>query len=625
MPFTLERQREDHDGRCPGRHAPAVGVSGRPESQGHQVRLRHRPVRRLHRAPAAAAPCAPARRRCRQRAARDHDHRRAVGRRHASGAAWRGRRSTCRSAATARPARSCRRRRCSRRTPKPTDADIDTAMNGNLCRCGTYLRIREAIHRAATLSTQRSTPTAQRGAAAVEEDAVTDDTSRSPLVPARQRPRRRRHDARAAPRAGGAVRAGAARPRRRVRALAFVTINADGTVTIIAKNPEIGQGIKNMLPMIIADELDVDWSSVQGRAGRRRSGEVRRADRRRQHRDADQLGSAAPGRRRRAARWCSPPPRRSGACRRRECTTRVRPRDARGEQSLARLRRAGRRRGDAAGADLTTVTLKDPKDYKIIGKPMKGVDTRGDHDRQAALQHRLHAAGHAVRRVREGAGVRRQGREREPRRDQGAARREARVRRRGRHRPARRSCRGVAIVADSWWQAKTARKQLKVTWATHPTSSQSSEGFQAKADELGKGASANKPAQGRRRREGVCRPRRKVVEAAYLYPFISHAPLEPQNCVAQLQGRQARSLGAEPDAAGRCSAWCAQTLGHPADRHHDAHDEGGRRLRPAADQRLRGRSGVDRQAGRGRAGEAAVDARRRHAPRLLSARRASTT
>ena len=34
------------------------------------------------------------------------------------------------------------------KTPRPTDADIDTAMNGNLCRCATYLRIREAIHRA---------------------------------------------------------------------------------------------------------------------------------------------------------------------------------------------------------------------------------------------------------------------------------------------------------------------------------------------------------------------------------------------------------------------------------------------------------------------------------------------
>jgi isoquinoline 1-oxidoreductase alpha subunit len=40
-----------------------------------------------------------------------------------------------------------------RRNPRPTDADIDTAMNGNLCRCATYVRIRQAIHRAAAMTT----------------------------------------------------------------------------------------------------------------------------------------------------------------------------------------------------------------------------------------------------------------------------------------------------------------------------------------------------------------------------------------------------------------------------------------------------------------------------------------
>jgi isoquinoline 1-oxidoreductase alpha subunit len=38
------------------------------------------------------------------------------------------------------------------KTPKPSDQDIDAAMNGNICRCGTYLRIRQAIHKVATLS-----------------------------------------------------------------------------------------------------------------------------------------------------------------------------------------------------------------------------------------------------------------------------------------------------------------------------------------------------------------------------------------------------------------------------------------------------------------------------------------
>lgn len=40
-------------------------------------------------------------------------------------------------------------------TPKPTDAQIDAAMNGNLCRCGTYLRIRAGIHRAADSNATR--------------------------------------------------------------------------------------------------------------------------------------------------------------------------------------------------------------------------------------------------------------------------------------------------------------------------------------------------------------------------------------------------------------------------------------------------------------------------------------
>lgn len=54
------------------------------------------------------------------------------------------------------------------KNPRPTDSDIDTAMDGNLCRCGTYLRIRQAIHKASTMmpappSKKTSKPTKKNG------------------------------------------------------------------------------------------------------------------------------------------------------------------------------------------------------------------------------------------------------------------------------------------------------------------------------------------------------------------------------------------------------------------------------------------------------------------------------
>ena len=55
------------------------------------------------------------------------------------------------------------------KTPKPTDKDIDTAMNGNLCRCGTYLRIRSAVHKAAEMAPNKA-PHKSTGAAALQEE-----------------------------------------------------------------------------------------------------------------------------------------------------------------------------------------------------------------------------------------------------------------------------------------------------------------------------------------------------------------------------------------------------------------------------------------------------------------------
>ncbi len=131
---------------------------------------------------------------------------------------------------------------------------------------------------------------------------------------------------------------------------AFIAIAPDGIVTIIAKNPEIGQGVKTMLPMMIAEELDVDWKDVRDRAGGPRSGEIRPAVRRRQHGDAAATGcrcagSAPPGAQMLVAAaaqtWSVPAA---------ECSTASGVGVPRAERPHARLRRAGRKGGGAAGA-----------------------------------------------------------------------------------------------------------------------------------------------------------------------------------------------------------------------------------------------------------------------------------
>ena len=122
---------------------------------------------------------------------------------------------------------------------------------------------------------------------------------------------------------------------------------------------------------------------------------------------------------------------------------------------------------------------------------------------------------------------------------------------------------GVAILADTWWQAQKARQALKVTWNEGPAATASSTAFAKRAEEL-----SQQPPQRTLRADGdvdaAFKNAVKVVEAAYSYPFISHAPLEPQGAAAHFKDGK-MEIWTDSQQPGQGRRLVAQTLELPAD------------------------------------------------------------
>jgi len=123
---------------------------------------------------------------------------------------------------------------------------------------------------------------------------------------------------------------------------------------------------------------------------------------------------------------------------------------------------------------------------------------------------------------------------------------------------------GVAIVANTWWEANSARKQLRVDWSTSHSDSSTDYGLRAEA--------LKKEAGEILREDGhvaeAMGSAAQLVEASYYYPFVSHANMEPQNCTAWYRESGKMELWAPSQNPKSGRALVSQTLGIPEDRIH---------------------------------------------------------
>jgi CO/xanthine dehydrogenase Mo-binding subunit len=209
---------------------------------------------------------------------------------------------------------------------------------------------------------------------------------------------------------------------------AFVKVNPDGRVTIIAKNPEIGQGIKTMLPMLIAEELEVDWKDV----------EVQQGDL-----DARYGIQFAGGSMATPMNWV--PMRQVGAAIRQMFIQAAAEKwDVPASECYAQGGRVYHRKsahslGYGELADRASKQKPPALNARQAERSERIQDHRQSHtecghteDRQrtADLLHRRQLAGYVVRRVSQVSGLRRKGKERESERDQSASGNQTHLRRR---------------------------------------------------------------------------------------------------------------------------------------------------------------------------------------------------
>jgi len=311
---------------------------------------------------------------------------------------------------------------------------------------------------------------------------------------------------------------------------AFISIAPDGIVTIVSKNPEIGQGIKTSLPMMIAEELDCAWDQVR----------IEQADA-----DAKRYGTqVAGGSTATPTNWL--PMRQAGAAARAMLVQAAATQWSVDPQELTtsrgRIHHAASGRsvgyGEVASKaavlpapEVGSLRLKDPRQFTIIGQPVGGIDSPKIVKGKPifGIDTRLPGMLCAVYEVAPAAGGRLLSVDVEAAKKLPGVQQVIPIT--GNGDAEQGLADGVAIVASNWWLANQARKQLNIQWDLSAAKGHDSKAYQEKADAAfaaGNGEELRRDGDPAAQLASAARR----VKARYQYPFIAHAPMEPQNCTA---------------------------------------------------------------------------------------------
>lgn len=305
---------------------------------------------------------------------------------------------------------------------------------------------------------------------------------------------------------------------------AWLVIDPDDTITIRVAQSEMGEGVFTSMPMIVAEELEADWRNVRAeyasanrslkedrvyqRMGTGGSGAVRRSREYLQQAGAEareKLIKAA------AEKWYVTPD---------ECYAdygRVY------HKPSGRSINYGAIAADAAKVSVANVEIKKPEQFNLLGLPTKRLDVPSKVDGSAKfgmdvrIPGMVYAAvvhcpvlGGTVRGFRFNA-----------------------IRNRPGILQAVRLDNGVAVIAERYWQAKTASEALPIDWNIGPEGKTFSQTMQSEFVKALEGEGVTVEASGNAAK--VMDEAQKTIESDYVVPYLAHACMEPLNCTVRIQ------------------------------------------------------------------------------------------